>query len=327
MITRRRLLLALGIAPLAAFAQTKNKVLRIGFLAIRPVPPSRDADRMYLAFRDGMRELGYVEGQNVIIDWRTSGGRYDVLPSLAADLVQAKVEVLVATSPPCIQAAKQATSTIPIVMVGVGDVVALGFAKSWARPGGNLTGVSNVTTDLPFKQVELLRVALPRLARLGALVNPSHPDYPNIGKNLRSASEKAQLALTLLPARAPSEIEQAFAAGSQANADAVIVQPEASFILHSQHIAELAIKHRLPSMYAFREHVTAGGLMSYGVDSAEQHRRAASYVDKILKGAKPAELPIEQPLKFELVINLRTAKALGLTIPQELLLRADEVIE
>ena len=328
--SRRQVVLALGAgalaAPFGSFAQQQGKIWRVGFLGTRPVPPSRDADALYLSFREGMRELGYLDGKNLVLEWRSSGSQYENLPRLAAELVRAKVDVIVAATPPGIKAAQQATATIPIVMMGVGDVVALGFVASLARPGGNITGVSNLSTDLPFKQVELLRAALSKLSRLAALVNPNHPDYPNVSKNLRFAAEKAKLAMTFVPARTPEEIEGAFVAATRARVDALIVQPESTFILYRQRLAELAVKHRLPSMFPFREHVAAGGLMSYGVNLTEHYRRAAMYVDKILKGAKPADLPIEQPFKFELVVNLKTAQAIGIKIPQAMLVRADEVI-
>ena len=326
---RRRLLIALGAgalaAPLAAFAQQKpGKVARIGFLDATSA--SGFASRLEI-LRAGLRDLGYVEGKNIIIESRWAEAKYERLPGMALELVGLKVDVIVAAAPPAVHAAQKATTTIPIVFAAVGDPVGSGFVASLSRPGGNITGLSNISVDLSSKWVELLRVAVPKLSRVAVLVNPGHPDHPAFLKNVQSAAKTTGVNVSPLQASTASQIEAAFGAMKRERAGALIVLPDSLFRTQAPQIAEFAAKNRLPTMFWSRGLAEAGGLMSYGQDLAEHYRRAATYVDKILKGAKPQDLPVEQPTRLELIINRRTAKALGLTIPQELLLRADEVIE
>ncbi len=290
------------------------------------MPASVSASRIE-ALRAGLRDLGYVEGKNILIEFRWADGKYERLPSLAAELVQLKVAVIVAATTIDIQAARQATTTIPIVMVSTGDPVGAGFVASLARPGGNITGLSTLNVDISGKWLELLRVAVPKLSRVAVLVNPGHSLHPEFLKRIQAAAKTTGVNVSPVQASTASQIEAAFGAIKQERAGALIVLPDPFFILHGRRIAELAMKNHLPTMFRSLEFVGAGGLMGYGQNVAEEFRRAATYVDKILKGAKPADLPVEQPTKFELVINIKTAKAIGLTIPQELLLRADKVIE
>lgn len=322
-------LVALGAAsgPLASVAQQQGKVRRIGFLAVRSRPTPSSPNVNYDTFVRGMRELGYVEGKNLVIEWRYADGKYERLPGLAAELVRLKPEVIVTHSTPATQALQRATSTIPIVTAAVGDPIASGFAASLAHPGGNITGLSFITPDVYPKQLELLKSMVPALSRAAVLVDSRNARYPANLKSVQAAAQ--QLGVKILPvdARTPEEIERGFAAMRRERADAVIILADAFFLGQRREIAELVARNRLPSMHYYREDVEAGGLMSYGQNLADYYRRAATYVDKILKGAKPGELPIEQPTKIHLAINRKTAKALGLVIPQELLLRADEVME
>lgn len=318
-------LLALGATPLGCFAQQQGKIWRVGYLTLRRRPESIDAD-FAGAFPRGMRELGYVEGKNFVIEWRFADGDAGRLPDLAAELVRLKMDVIVSGSSPAIGALQTATATIPIVMATSGDPVGSGFVKSLARPGGNITGVSGVSFDVGAKQLDLLLGITPKLSRVAVLVNPNNPSLGNFLKNIQSA---AQSRVQVLPVHASTaqEIENAFPAMIRAKADAVIVAADAVFIQDFRKIADLAVMNRIPSSSFAREYAEAGGLMSYGPNLSDQFRRAASYVDKIFKGAKPSDLPVEQNTTFELFINGRTAKALNLTIPQSLLLRADRVIE
>jgi putative ABC transport system substrate-binding protein len=311
-------------APLAAWAQQTGKVPRIGYLS----SGSATTTRLVEGFRQGLREFGWVEGQNVVIDYRFAEGRFDRLPNLAAELLRLKVDVIVAGATPPAVAAKKATGTIPIVMVGVGDPVGLGLIASLARPGGNVTGLSfSVGLDTIGKALELLKEVVPKVRRVAILSNPANLSHALAIKNLKVAARSLGVQLQLLEARGPNEFDGAFVAMAKGRAEALLVVPDSMFVLQRTRLADLAAKNRLPSMHGVREHVEAGGLMSYGPSALAVWRRAAFFVDKILKGAKPAELPIEQPTKFELVINLKTAKALGLTIPPSLLQRADQVIE
>ena len=307
--------------PLAARAQ-QPKVWRIGLLA--PSPPTAT---MLSALRDGLREHGYVEGQNLFIDVRWSQGSFEQNPDIAAELVRSRVDVIVAWTTPSVITARRATSTIPIVMVAVGDPVGLGFVASLARPGGNITGVSNISNDLTGKQVELLIDIDPGVNHVGVVANLKNP---NVAIELRE-TEKAIRALGLqievVEAGAAEDFESAFARLSVQGVTGVVLLADPSLIKHRVRIAELAQKMRLPTAFQRRENVEAGGLLSYGPNLNDQFREAASYVDKLLKGAKPADLPVELPTKFDLVINLKTARALGLTVPPTLLGRADEVIE
>ena len=274
-----------------------------------------------------MRDLGYVEGKNLAIEWRFAEGEYERLPGMAAELVQLKVDVIMALGPPAIVAAQKATTTIPIVVVTSVDPVGAGFVKSLARPGGNITGLSNLAGDISSKHLEMLLAVMPKVSRVAVLVNPANPAHAAMLKNVQATAQKIGIKVLPVQAQTPHEIEGAFSMMSREAVGAVIVALDPFLIQQERQIAELAVKHRLPSIFANREYAEAGGLLSYGQNQVDIYRRAATYVDKILKGAKPGELPIEQPTKFELVINLKTAKALGIIIPQSLLLRADEVIQ
>ncbi len=327
--TRRKLLIALGAgllaAPLVSLAQQQGKVWRVGFLAARHVD-SLDSD-MFSAFPRGMRELGYVEGKNLMIEWRSAEGKYERLPELAVKLVQLKVDVIVAAGAPAISAAQKATTTIPIVMGTSGDPVGTGFVKSLARPGGNITGLSDISSDLGAKLLDLLRSTVPRLSHVAVLTNPGNSSHATILMSIQAGARSAGAKILHLAARTSQEIENAFSIMVRENARALIATADPFFNVQTRQIAELAAKHRLPSISGFLPYVEAGGLMSYGPDFSDNFRRAAVYVDKIFKGAKPGDLPVEQPIKFELLINRKTAKMLGLTIPQSLLISADKVIE
>jgi len=279
------------------------------------------------AFRQGLREFGYVEGQNIAIESRWTEGKDDRLPALAADLVRSKVDVIVAETGAATRAAQQATRTIPIIMSLVNDPVGSGLVASLARPGGNVTGLTIMSPDLVGKQLELLKEVVPRVSLVALL---RHPDNPASAAQLREAEAAAQalgVRLQTLAARSPEEIDGAFAAMTKERAGALLVIPDALFWNLRRQIAELAVKRRLPSIRMGEGYPEAGGLMSYGPSYVDVERRAATFVDKILKGANPADLPVAQPTKFELVINMKTAKAIGLTIPQPLLQRADQIID
>jgi putative tryptophan/tyrosine transport system substrate-binding protein len=308
-------------APLTVEAQSLAKVPRIGVLVISAASPAPEV------FRRGLQELGYTEGRTIAIDVRSAEGRPDRLPSLAAELVRLEADVIVTSGELGIRAARQATRTTPIVMAVVGDPVATGFATSLARPGGNITGLSNLASGLEPKRLQLLKEAIPRIARVAVLRNPGNR-LSRIYWDEAVGTAKA-LGVTLRPVDAADtrKLVSAFELMQKERADALSMQPDSFFFSERARIAGLAVKNRLPSMHDAREFVDAGGLMSYGPSVTDLWRRAATYVDKILKGARPADLPIEQPTKFELVINLKTAKALGLTIPPAVLARADEVIE
>jgi putative ABC transport system substrate-binding protein len=321
-----RITLALGIlaAPLVAGAQQPGKVYRIGILPPGPISP-----RMHLwdAFRRGLRDLGYVEGQNLTLIIRSPERGPEQLPDLAAELVGLKVDVIVTATGPGILAAKEATKVIPIVMAVVGDPVDSGFITSLARPGANITGLSLISPELAGKRLELLREVVPRVSRVGVLLDPANPANAPQMKQAEVAARSLGVKLQGLEVRSPSDFERAFEAATRARAGALFIPDSALFYTHRTRIVELAAKHRLAAMYGIREFVESGGLISYGASIPDMYRRAATYVDKILKGAKPADLPVEQPTRFELVINLKTAKALGLTIPQSVLIRADQVIQ
>ena len=317
------LALALLAAPLACFAQQqRSKVARIGLLE-----STSTSAHQREALIAGLRELGLVEGKNSLIEYRWADGKYERLPGLAADLVQINVDVILAGGTPAVQAAKQATTTIPIIMVRTGDPVGSGFVASLARPGRNITGVSNVAVDLSSKYLELLGAVVLKLSRVTVLVNPTNPVHPNFLKGTQATEKASNVKISPARASTESQIDAAFSAMRQERAEALIVLPDPFFSSQARRIAELAAQQRLPTMFWTRGLVESGGLMSYGQNNAEHYYRAATYIDKILKGAKPGDLPVEQPTKIELVINLKTAKALGLTIPQSVLLRADHVIE
>ena len=330
MNNRRKLIVALGAgalaAPIAIFAQPPGKVWRVGFLSFRGHPVSLDAD-VFGAFRLGMREHGYVEGKNLVIEWRFADSKFERLPDLAAELVRLQVDVIVSSGTVSTSAAQKATATIPIVMETNTDPVGSGFVKTLARPGGNITGFSNISVDLSPKHLEMLLAMVPRLSRVAVLVNPANSSHALTVKSVRSAAQRTSTKILPVEARTAPEIEQAFTAMAREKAGAVIVPRDGLFIPHARQIAQLAAKNRLPSIATFREYVEAGGLLSYGSSLTDGYRHAATHVDKILRGAKPGDIPVEQPTRFELVINGKTAKALGLKIPQSLLISADKVIE
>jgi putative ABC transport system substrate-binding protein len=313
-------------ARLPAEAQQARKLHRIGFLAAASSSDLR-IQRFFEAFRNGLAQLGYVEGQNIAIESRWAAGKYERLPGLAAELVQLKMDVIVTAAVPAIRAVKEATGTIPIVMAVVVDPVATGLVASLARPGGNITGLSAMTPELVGKQLEMLREIVPKLSRVAVLWNPANPGNPPQLRAAELAAATLGTRLQPLEARSPREIDSAFTAMSKERAGALVVLVDVMFIDEGRRIADLAAARRLPAVYGLTEHVGAGGLMAYAPSFLDSYRRAAAYVDKILSGANPGNLPIEQPTKFELVINLKTAKALGLTIPPSLLGRADEVIQ
>jgi putative ABC transport system substrate-binding protein len=324
---RRTFLSVISLEALSAqhdaAAQSASKVRRIGYLSA--TSPSAE---VHEAFRQGLRELGWIEGQNIAIEYRFADGHFDRLPELAAELVRLKVDIIVANPTPTAVAVKNATGTIPIVMINVAEPVELGLIESLARPAGNVTGTSySVDMKVSAKGLELLREAIPKLRRLAVLTNPANPARAIALKHLKVGAESLGLQLVLQEARGPEEFDGVFASIAKERVDALLVVVDSMFILHRARLADLALKIRLPSMHGSRQSVQAGALMSYGPSLSESSRRAAAYVDKILKGAKPGDLPVEQPTRFELVINLKTATALGLAIPQALLLRADEVIQ
>ena len=327
MITRRELLIAFGAGALAApvfsFAQQQPaKLRRIGWLSVTAGRSPR-----HEAFRQGLRELGYVEGHNIAIESRFAAQMENRLPEFATDLVKLKVDVIVALEPPAIRAAKNATRTIPIVMRSTDDPVKSGLVASLARPGGNITGLTSISTELSGKRLELLKEVVPRLLRVGTLWDPAAPDAALKWSETEVAARSLGLKLQSLEVRGPDDFESAFRTATKERAQAIITLRNPLLVLNGKRIAALAAKSRLPAVYDERSFVDDGGLMSYGANLEDLYRRAATYVDKILKGAKPADLPIEQPTRFELVINMKTAKALGLTIPQSVLFRADRVIE
>jgi putative tryptophan/tyrosine transport system substrate-binding protein len=326
--SRRQIVIAIGsalAAPLLSFAQQRTaKVPRIGYL---DASSSDFASTRLERLRAGLRDLGYAEGKNIVIEVRWAEAKYERLPGLAAQLVQMKVDVMVAGGSPAIAAAQTSTADIPIVMAATGDPVGLKFVASLSRPRGNITGLSNISVDLSSKYLELLRAAVPKLSRIALLVNPDHPNHPFILKNIQTAAQATAVNVSLVKVNTGSQIEDALGAVKQNRAGALIVLPDGIFYAQASRIAELAAQQRLPTLFWTRELTEAGGLMSYGQNIAEHFYRAATYVDKILKGAKPGDLPVEQPTTIELVINLKTAKAIGLTISQELLFRADKVIE
>jgi ABC-type uncharacterized transport system substrate-binding protein len=314
-------------SPSAAGAQQATKVARIGYLSVNfaAAPPN-----LHEAFRQGLRDLGYVEGRNVVIEYRDAEGRPERLSRLAAELVALKVDVIMAGSTPNARAAKQATTTIPIVFLSGGDPVRDGLVSSLARPGGNLTGLSSLTPERVGKYLELLTLAVPGVSRVAVLWQPGalgERTENDMLKEAEVAARALRVRVQFVQARTSSDIDRAFADMTRARVEALTVWGTAMFATERGRLVALAAKNRLPAVYTFRDFVDAGGLMSYGHSQADLNRRAATYVDKILKGAKPADLPVEQPTKFDLVLNLKTAKALGLTIPPSLLARADDLVE
>jgi putative ABC transport system substrate-binding protein len=303
-------------APLATAAQQTGNVFRIGALVASPD-----------ALRQGLREAGYVEGQNLAIEWRNPEGKTERLDDLAAELVRLKVAVIVASNPSSTLAAKRSTASIPIVMVNTPDPVQLGLVVSLGRPGGNITGTTTLSADLSIKQIELLKEAVPRAVRIAVLSVLGNPWHPLAVKGAETATRSLGLQLQVVEVRRPEELDNAFATMARARAGAVLALSDPMTFFHRARLADLAARHHLPAMHGVRAYVDAGGLMSYWAHQEDLYRRVASYVDRILKGSKPGDLPIEQPTRFELVINLKAAKALGLTIAPALLQRADELIQ
>jgi putative tryptophan/tyrosine transport system substrate-binding protein len=329
-VDRRRFLqtvtASLLAAPVVAEAQQAAKVARVGFLATNLAANPHLPE----AFRQGLRDLGYVEGHNVAIEYRDAEGKLERLPALAAELVALRVDVIVAPGTPQALAAKQATRTIPIVFAVAGDSITDELVTSLARPGGNVTGLSFLAPELVGKHLEQLKQAVPGVSRVAVLWQPGgfgERTEKDMLKEAEVAARALRVRLQVVEARGPADVARAFSDMTRARAGALTVLGSSMFTSERRRLVDLAAKHRLPAVYPQREFVDVGGLMAYGPNVADLFRRAASYVDKILKGAKPGDLPIEQPTKFELVINLKTAKALGLTIPQSVLLRADQVIE
>ena len=310
--------------PLAARAQQAGKVHRIGVL--ETISTTLNVANFY-ALREGLRQLGYAEGQNLVIEYRSADGRDDRFPGLARELLALKVDVIVTRGTPAAKAVKNATSTVPVVMMASGDPVGVGLVTSLARPGGNITGLSAIVGELSPKRLELIREIVPGLARIAVLANTSNDAVRRDWARIETAARSLGVQSQLLDLRESDALGPTFDDASARRADALVVVIDAITQANQQRIVDLAMKHRLPAIYSSREFVDAGGLISYGVSYPDLYRRAATYVDKILKGTKPADLPVVQPTKFELVINLKTAKALGLTIPETLLATADEVIQ
>ena len=317
--------LALGILgmPLAAGAQQAGKVYRVGFLWDSPAVWPHALE----GFRQGLRDLGWVEGRNIVVEYRWAEGRFDRLPGLVEELVRLKVDVIVAPTSIYAAAAKRATSTIPIVFASHADPIGSGHVASLARPGGNITGLSLMMTETNAKGLELLKEAVPGLSRVAVLWDPATPSHRPGLEAVEGAARALGLRLQPLAVRNATEFDSAFAAIVRERAGGVLVLSTPLFMGGARRLADLAMKHKLPTMFGPKEHVEAGGLMSYSPDRADLYRRAATYVDKLLKGAKPADLPVEQPMRFELVVNMKTAKALGLTFPQTILIRTTQVIQ
>ena len=333
MTTRRAFIgmLAGGLlsAPLAAGEQQAARVPRIGVLLTGSLD-SPESQAVLDAYRKVLRERGYVEGQNIVIEYRSADGKIERFPSLAFELARLKVDLILAGSTLSARAAQRATTTIPIVAASMSDPVGDGFVASLARPGGNITGLTFLGPELVAKLLEMLKEALPKASRVAALWHPgalSEHTTQNMLKQTEVAAKTLGVQLQLVGVRSPDELDRAFSAIARGRADALLVYPSPMLFNERRRIIHLAAKHPLPGMFNAREWVELGGLISYGASISDLFRRAATYVDKVLKGAKPADLPVEQPTKFELIINLKTAKALGLTIPPSLLVRADEVIQ
>jgi putative ABC transport system substrate-binding protein len=324
---RREFLLLVGgslqclIWPIAARAQTLR---RIGFMGNST--PEFEAN-LVAPFRQGLRELGYQEGRNIHIEYRWAEGAYDRFPKLVAELLAEKVEIIVTAGTPAAQAVKRATTTVPLVMVAVGDPVGTGLVSSLARPGGNITGLSSIAPDLEGKRLELLRELIPGLAHVAVFWNPANAFHAGSLKQAHAAADKLRIKLLPLAVRQTEDLDTAFKAVLKEQPEALDILADRVFLHDRQLMMDFATKNRLPSVSAYRELVMAGGLMSFGPSYEHMHRRAADYVDKILKGAKPGDLPIEQPTRFDLRVNIKAAKAIGLKIPDAFLLRADEVIE
>jgi len=324
---RRREFITLlgGVAvtwPLAASAQSKTP--RIGFMGNSTAALEAN---LVGAFREGLREHGYEEGRNIVIEYRWADGKYERFPALVAELIAAKVDVIVTAGTPAALAMKKATTTVPLVMVAVGDPVGTGLVPSLARPGANLTGLSSVAPDLEGKRLQLLREVVPALSHVAMFINSLNPFHVSSMRQARAAAQTMGIKLQLHDIRKSEDLDDAFAAIRKERPDAVLILADRVFLHNRERMIDFTKEQRLPNVNAYKELVEVGGLMSYGPSYEDMHKRAAIYVDKILKGAKPADLPVEQPTKFELVINLKTAKAIGLTIPPSLLQRADQIIE
>ena len=328
MMKRRKFITLLGAAtawPLAARAQQTGKMSRIGYLG----SSSPSLEPHYVeAFRQKLRDLGYVEGENIAIEYRWAEGQDDRLPNLATELVRLKPDIIVTTGTPGALAAMQATKTIPIVMASSGDPVGVGLVASLVRPGGNVTGFTILGPELEGKRLEFLKQAVPDLSRIAVLWNPSNPAIVLFFATMENAGRALRISLDpVVEVRRADELDNAFFAIAGARPHALVVLADRFLLAHRKRIVEFAAANRLPGMYPFREYVDAGGLMSYAPSNIELFRGAATYVDKILKGAKPGDLPVQQPTKFELIVNLKSAKAIGIDVPTSLLLRADELIE
>ena len=330
MITRRKLIVALGastlLPPLRAFAQQQNKLWRIGYLDFGSRKSLVDSGR-YAALIQGLNEHGYVEGRNFVLEARYADGNADRVNGLAAELVRQKADLILSTGNPASHAAQRATATIPIIVTVTNDPVAEGFAASLARPGGNMTGMASSATDTAQKNVELLMIAVPKLKRIAAITNPASSSHPPQLLLIQAAARKTGKQVLPMGVRTPEDIERGFATMARERIDAVIILGDAFLLQQRTQIAKLALKHRLPSINALAGYAEAGGLMSYGADFTDNFRRAGIFVDKILKGAKPGDIPFEQPTRYYLVVNRKTAKALGIKPTNELLARADKVIE
>jgi putative ABC transport system substrate-binding protein len=327
-VRRREFITLLGGAatawPLAARAQQAAKVYRIGFLGNSTAVLEAD---LVGPFREGLRDLGYVEGQNILIEYRWAEGEYERFPALTAELIALRVDVIVTAGTPASLAVQKAATSIPLVMVAVGDPVATGLVASLGRPGGNITGLTSISSEMAGKRLELLREVVPKLSHVAVLWNAASPIQVIDERETRGAAQALGMKMLSLGVRSREEIEDALTTIVREQPGALLVLADRLFLHHRTSIMDFAAQRRLPGVHAYRELVEAGGLMSYGPSYADMHRRAASYVDRILKGSKPADLPVQAPVKFELVINLKTANALGLAIPAMLLGRADEVIE
>ena len=316
------LAVALLVVPLAAEVHPAGKVYRIGYVRAER-PPAVDVE----AFRQGLREHGYVEGKNLVVEYRWADGGEERLQSALAELIRLKVDLIVTSAPAATRAAKLATSTIPIVMVQVADPVNFGFVASLARPGGNVTGFAYLLPELTGKRLQLLKEAVPQLARVAVLWNAANPYKAFDLRELQVVADSLGVAVLTVPVRGPNELEDAVEAAVKSRPGGLITLEDPFTIAHRARIVDLALRHKLAAVYGVRPFSDAGGLMSYGPERADQNRRAASFVDRILKGTRPADLPVERPTKFEPVVNLKTARALGLTIAPSLLLRADHVIQ
>lgn len=327
MIIRVAVVVALGIAllvPSVATAQPAAGVHRIGFLGNST--PALEAN-LVGPFREGLRELGYVEGKNIIIEYQWAEGNYARLPALIAELLARNVEVIVTAGTPASLAVKKATTSVPLVMVAVGDPVASGLVPSITRPGGNITGLTSIGDELDGKRLELLREVVPNLFRVAALINLGNASHKKAFEHLRAAGAAAQIKVLFLDVRTAEQLDGAFALAVKERSQALMVLADRVFLANRARIVEFAVQRRLPSVHAYRELVEEGGLMSFGPSYAGIHRRAAHYVDRILKGTKPGDLPVEGPMTFDLILNLKAAKALGLTMPPSVMLRANQVIE